>query len=293
MPTSSTVWWAPVSRSPVASTRKPRRPWRPSSSSMWSKKPTPGRDRDLAPVEGQLERDLRLVGLALDLWQLRVIVKSCSLRVLASAWYRPADSPCTGKPSARARAPTCGASCGGGGRVDRDDRAAAAEGADPERPAEPRRAARRQDVVGARRVVAERRGAARADEDAAGDAARARRSRRRRRRQARGARARTRRRAAAPPRGPARRRARAAPRGRSAARPRARRPPGRRRPEAPASGETSTSGLSSPCSAWAARSSAIQSARPAVASATTSSSLGPAMPSMPTRPETRRLASFT
>src|SRR5829696_9089624 len=41
MPTSSTVWWAPVSRSPLASTRRPSRPWRASRSSMWSRKPTP------------------------------------------------------------------------------------------------------------------------------------------------------------------------------------------------------------------------------------------------------------
>src|SRR5690349_14289159 len=41
MPKSSTVWWAPVSRSPLASTFKPRRPCRASRSSMWSRKPTP------------------------------------------------------------------------------------------------------------------------------------------------------------------------------------------------------------------------------------------------------------
>ena len=34
MPTSSTVWWLPVSRSPVAFTCRPNRPWRARRSSM-------------------------------------------------------------------------------------------------------------------------------------------------------------------------------------------------------------------------------------------------------------------
>ena len=41
-PVSSTVWCAPVSRSPVTATSRSRRPWRASRSSMWSRKPTPG-----------------------------------------------------------------------------------------------------------------------------------------------------------------------------------------------------------------------------------------------------------
>src|SRR5665811_1795142 len=41
MPTSSTVWCAPVSRSPPASTSSPSLPWRASRSSMWSRNPTP------------------------------------------------------------------------------------------------------------------------------------------------------------------------------------------------------------------------------------------------------------
>ena len=41
MPTSSVVWCAPVSRSPLASTSRPSLPWRASSSSMWSRNPTP------------------------------------------------------------------------------------------------------------------------------------------------------------------------------------------------------------------------------------------------------------
>ena len=41
MPASSTVWWAPVSRSPSARSSRSRWPWRASRSSMWSKNPTP------------------------------------------------------------------------------------------------------------------------------------------------------------------------------------------------------------------------------------------------------------
>ena len=58
------------------------------------------------------------------------------------------------------------------------------------------------------------------------------------------------------------------------------------------SGEATISGLSSPCSPCAQRSSAIQSGF-AVPSATTISSLGPAIPSIPTCPKTSRLASVT
>ena len=60
----------------------------------------------------------------------------------------------------------------------------------------------------------------------------------------------------------------------------------------PASGETSASRLSSPCSDCASRSRATSSgSAPSVA--TTTSSLGPASPSMPTTPATWRLASVT
>ena len=58
------------------------------------------------------------------------------------------------------------------------------------------------------------------------------------------------------------------------------------------SGEIATSSVSGPCSAWAARSSATSSGS-APAAITTTSSLGPAIPSMPTAPATWRFASCT
>ena len=41
MPTSSTVWWASTSRSPVADTARSKPAWRPSWLTMWSKKGRP------------------------------------------------------------------------------------------------------------------------------------------------------------------------------------------------------------------------------------------------------------
>jgi predicted TIM-barrel enzyme len=60
----------------------------------------------------------------------------------------------------------------------------------------------------------------------------------------------------------------------------------------PSSAEIRASKPSSPCSAWARRSSAIGSGS-CPASATTTSSLGPAIPSMPTSPTSCRFASCT
>ena len=55
MPTSSTVWWLPVSRSPRASTSMSISEWRASRVSMWSKKPTPVEIRD-APLPSRSTR---------------------------------------------------------------------------------------------------------------------------------------------------------------------------------------------------------------------------------------------
>ena len=98
MPTSSTVWWAPVSRSPLASTCRPSRPWRASRSSMWSRKPTPVAALAFPPSRSSASRiwvSAVLRSLRLPFWSSVLII---------------ADSPWTGKPSARARASTCGAS---------------------------------------------------------------------------------------------------------------------------------------------------------------------------------------
>ena len=80
-----------------------------------------------------------------------------------------ADSPCTGKPSARASALTWAARALADalGMVTTDVRRRKAPR--PQRAAEPRRATSGQDVVRARRVVAERRRAALPDEHAARD----------------------------------------------------------------------------------------------------------------------------
>src|SRR5260221_463408 len=55
MPTSSTVWWASIWRSPSASTSRSSMPWRATWSSMWSKNPTPVASLDL-PLPSRLRR---------------------------------------------------------------------------------------------------------------------------------------------------------------------------------------------------------------------------------------------
>ena len=144
---------------------------------------------------------------------------------------------------------------------------------------EARGAARGQHVVRAGDVVAERRGRRRRPRTGSRRCARGRRAPRPPRPPARGARARAARPGAAPA---AERRARA-----PAA---ARRSPtlgrcgasrstvGATASSSAASGERHQTGLSSPCSAWASRSSAISSGSAPAPAATTTSSLGPAMP---------------
>ena len=56
MPTSSTVWWASISRSPVASIDRSNPPWRPSWPSMWSKNGSPV-DTSTRPVPSIVEVD--------------------------------------------------------------------------------------------------------------------------------------------------------------------------------------------------------------------------------------------
>ena len=62
MPTSSTVWWPSMCRSPLASMSRSIRPWRAIWSSMWSKKPMPVASFGLA---GAVEVDARRVILRL------------------------------------------------------------------------------------------------------------------------------------------------------------------------------------------------------------------------------------
>ena len=158
MPTSSTVWWAPVSRSPLASTRRPSRAWRATRSSMWSRKPTPVAESRLAAVEVERETDLGLLGAALP----------CRGPCHRSLLRAIADSPCTGNPSARASVSTCGAraAAAGPGKLTFAIRRRKVGGA--ERPGEAAGPAGREDVVGARGVVAECGRSRRADEHAAG-----------------------------------------------------------------------------------------------------------------------------
>ena len=146
-----------------------------------------------------------------------------------------------------------------------------------------RETARRQHVVGARRVVADDRGGRRAEEDRARVPHPRGEQRRDRRRAARGARARTRRtRASASSSEP------------TTSIRTCSQPPTSRSTSAASAAlvVTSMHSESGPCSAWASRS-AAQSSASAVSSATTSTSLGPAGRSMPTRPETRSFAAVT
>ena len=67
MPTSSTVWWPSMCRSPWASISRSIRPWRAIWSSMWSKKPMPVDELGAAgAVEVDRDADLRFRGVARD-----------------------------------------------------------------------------------------------------------------------------------------------------------------------------------------------------------------------------------
>ena len=97
-PVSSTVWCAPVSRSPSTRTSRSSRPWRATASSRWSKKPTPVcASASAAAVECR----------ALS-WTSVSSGGPVDLRAAAHA-RRSMDSACTGKPSARASAAPAGA----------------------------------------------------------------------------------------------------------------------------------------------------------------------------------------
>ena len=162
------------SRSPSRSSRA----WRASRSSMWSRKPDAGRDVGVAgAVERQLERG------SASPWssarpRRRAVVwwspSSCLMPRWAGSARASADSACTGKPSARATLPTCGASARAAAVGQRYQRLSAQKRRRAERPGEARGAAGRQHVVGAGDVVAERRAAVAAEEHAAGSRAPAR-----------------------------------------------------------------------------------------------------------------------
>ena len=62
MPTSSTVWWWSIWRSPLAATVMSIRRWRASCSSMWSRKPTP-----VAISACRCRRDRRLTEISVSL----------------------------------------------------------------------------------------------------------------------------------------------------------------------------------------------------------------------------------
>src|SRR6187397_100904 len=158
MPTSSTVWCAPVSRSPLASTHRPSLPWRASRSSMWSRKPTPvcalasppSRSSESSICVSAVLRCLFAVllisGILLRSDRRRLAVQREPLRdgerlhVRCEFRRRPRRDLHGGDP--------------------------APEDVGAERPGKAPGASRRQHVVGAGDVVAEGGGAVRADEDA-------------------------------------------------------------------------------------------------------------------------------
>ena len=259
---------------PCTCTSRSRRPWRASRSSMWSRKPTPVAR---APVAGAVERQRQAdVGLA----GLRGRSRRCGSSRAILPMRASIDSACTAKPSARAIvAPGAGQRGGRAGRRSapramrrRKCRAESAGG-------EARGAARRQHVVGAGDVVAERGAARGADEQAAGARHRAAPAPRRPRPSAPGARARTPPRSASAPSRSAASTSTAAPASGASAQLR-----GERVEHAPTRARRATTRLSGPCSAWASRSSATSSGSASRASTITSSSLGPAKPSIPTSP---------
>ena len=66
MPTSSTVWWAPVSRSPLASTSQAEPAVAGEQVEHVVEEADAGRGARLSPVEVERELDLRLGGAALS-----------------------------------------------------------------------------------------------------------------------------------------------------------------------------------------------------------------------------------
>src|SRR5215211_9076874 len=163
IPTSSVVWWAPVSRSPLASTVSPSLPWRASSSSMWSRKPTP-LDTAISPPSRSSE----------SLTSVSPVLRSISAVRAMSGSILPR--------AGLGRLAVDGKSLGAGKRADRrgerfrrrrrdrDDGGSPQERPGAERAAESSRAPGRQYVVRTRGVVAERRRSVRAHEHAPGDA---------------------------------------------------------------------------------------------------------------------------
>src|SRR4051794_14049907 len=157
IPTSSTVWWAPVSRSPLASTFSPRRPWRASRSSMWSRKPTPVRAA-LSPPSRSSRSSICVSAVLRFLAAVRLLIALApNHRGLAvDREALGAGDPVDVRGQLRGRS--------GGNLHSRDP---AAEHPRTEGPGEATGAAGRQDVVGACGVVAEGGGAVAAGEDAA------------------------------------------------------------------------------------------------------------------------------
>ena len=95
MPTSSTVWWAPVSRSPLASHREPEPAVAAEQLEHVVEEPD-ARSTALTspPSRSSVERDLGLAGLA------RRSSRCGSWLIVLSRCACAADSPWTGKPSA-------------------------------------------------------------------------------------------------------------------------------------------------------------------------------------------------
>ena len=137
---------APVSRSPVASTSRSSPPWRATASSMWSKKPTPGRARARARRRrASATADVGLVGGAVRSLRVRLMRGAPSIR-------RGRGSPRRGRAAAPAGASRAAAPAGNDTRAIRR-RKVAGDSAD----CEARGAAGGQHVVRARRRSRRRR----------------------------------------------------------------------------------------------------------------------------------------
>ena len=156
MPVSSTVWWAPVSRSPSTFRSRSSRPWRASGVEQVVEE---------ADAGGARRPSRRRRAPATGVMSVSLVVREMSAR--AGHARRSMDSAWTGKPSARARAAPDGARRAAAPSPQRYASHPAPERGRRQRRLEPRRAARGQDVVRAGDVVAERGGGVAADEHAA------------------------------------------------------------------------------------------------------------------------------
>ena len=119
---------------------------------MWSKNPTPVDASTVAAVEAELERDLRLARLAFDSCRSR---HRLGLRSFRSAGARCRRFAVDWKSLGPRQRGDVRRQLSSRGARNGDDRRPPHESARAERAAEARRAAGRQDVIGARGVVAE------------------------------------------------------------------------------------------------------------------------------------------